>query len=850
MSMTPKRWRVVKGLFDQVVDLPLDERNARLAELAFGDADLRMEVESLLAALSAEQDRFERPAALKLASGDYLHGSPGPSMVGRRVGTYLITREIGRGGMGAVYEAHRADDHFQKRVAIKMVPIGRDTELILRRFRYERQILARLEHRNIAVLLDGGVTEEGQPFFAMEYVEGRPIDAYCAERRLSLRGRLQLFRQVAGAVQYAHQNLVVHRDIKPSNILVTGDGTVKLLDFGIAKLLRPDEEDELSLTQGGQVPLTTAYASPEQIRAEAVTTATDIYSLGVVLYELLAGRPPFPISSAPLPVVRRRICEEAPLPPSQVVTTETAISSDAGTTRRLQRTLAGELDNIVLMALRKEAERRYPSVEQFSEDILRYLAGLPVQAQPDSFGYRSRKFLVRNRVTVTAGVLVLVSLVGGLVATAWEARVARHHEAAAAAEAARAREVLTFIEQTFRAADPRESGRDVRVVDVLARARDRAGRELAGQPEVKAGVLLAIARTYLGLGLYAEADSVLTEVVALWRGIPTGRAKLAEALNDLGQVHLMTYDIGPAERSIKEALAIRRADPATPPGDLAASLSTLGELLLEQGDPAGAAGAAREALGLRRRALGDTANDVANSLHNLAVALGTQGKTGEAEPLHREALAILRRLRGPSHPDVAIELGALAYLAGERHDYPGADTLYTAALAMKRETFGAEHPEVASTAYGYAAMLFDWGRYEQAAAGARAVIALRGRSVPETSGILSAALSVEGRSLVALGHGAAGEARLRESLTLRRKTLPAGHWLIATAESTLGEAVALQGRFTEAEPLLAESYEHLTKSGGVSPARIDEAAARLVRLYEMSGRPALADRYRKTSAPP
>lgn len=424
MTISPDRWRIVKALFDEALDLPSEARDVWLADATVGDEPLRREVESLLEALREEKDRFERPASFPPDGLEGAGGTPGPE-VGSRVGPYRLVRVVGQGGMGVAFEAYRDDDHYQKRVAIKTISRGRDSDLILRRFRYERQILARLEHRNIAGLLDGGVTDSGQPYFAMEYVVGQPIDRHCDAERLGVRERLQLFRQVCAAVQYAHQNLVIHRDLKPSNILVTADRTVKLLDFGIAKLLRDDDgSDGEGLTQPGVVPLTTAYASPEQVRGEVVTTATDVFSLGLVLYKLLSGQHPFGRDLPSREEIRRRISEETPPPPSALVTTETASRVESSGMKRLQKSLHGDLDSIVLMALRKEQSRRYGSVEQLGEDILRYLAGLPVAAQADSMGYRLGKFVRRNRPGVIGAAAAFLALVAGLWGTAWQAREA------------------------------------------------------------------------------------------------------------------------------------------------------------------------------------------------------------------------------------------------------------------------------------------------------------------------------------------------------------------------------------------------------------------------------------------
>ncbi len=358
--------------------------------------------------------------------------NPFDSLAGQRVGPYLLLREIGVGGMGAVYLAERADEEYKKRVAIKIVKRGMDSAEILARFRYERQILASLDHPNIARLIDGGTMAEGMPYFVMEYVEGERIDRYCNAHKLSTRERLQLFRTVCNAIHYAHRNLVVHRDIKPGNILVTADGTVKLLDFGIAKVLDPRfDPDAAARTRTWDRPMTPAYASPEQVRGQAVTTASDIYSLGVVLYELLTGQRPYEVKGILPHEIAKVVCETEPERPSTVVVRATTSTTGEPVSRereeeqeRLRKQLKGDLDNIVMMAMRKEPERRYLSVDQFSEDIRRHLDGLPVIARQDNLGYRAGKFIRRHKAGVLAVAMVMVSLAIGIVMTARQARIA------------------------------------------------------------------------------------------------------------------------------------------------------------------------------------------------------------------------------------------------------------------------------------------------------------------------------------------------------------------------------------------------------------------------------------------
>src|SRR5215467_10401123 len=418
--VNPEQWQVIRRIFHQAIDLPSSERDAFILQAADGDESLRIEVQSLL----ASHDRagsFIESAGGHVATVNLDRVRP-DDMIGRRVGAYRIVREIGRGGMGAVYQGVRDDTEFSKTVAIKLIRTGMSTDSVVRRFLSERQILANLDHPNIARLLDGGTSEEGLPYFVMEYIEGQPLGEYCDTHRLATDERLLLFRDICSAVHFAHQNLVIHRDIKPGNLLVTPAGKVKLLDFGIAKLLLPGPgRDET--TQAAARAMTPDYASPEQVRGDPITTSSDVYSLGVLLYELLTGHRPYRITTGSPVEIIRAICEQEPDKPSTAVakvralpdgesdtvvrlTPESVSKARASQPDKLRRQLEGDLDNIILKAMRKEPQRRYASAEQLSEDLRRYLEGLPVIARKDTLGYRAGKFVRRHK----AGVVVLALL--------------------------------------------------------------------------------------------------------------------------------------------------------------------------------------------------------------------------------------------------------------------------------------------------------------------------------------------------------------------------------------------------------------------------------------------------------
>jgi len=561
-----ERWEKVKELFGSAIELDPSQRSAFLREACGADKALRAEVESLLASYdptevfgAASPPSLDRPRVPEI-------------LIGRRLGSYQVLHEIGHGGMAVVYAAVRADDEYRKRVAIKVVLPGLDSEDILRRFRNERQTLATLEHPNIVKLLDGGTTEQGLPYLVMEYIEGLPIDQYCVSRKLSANERLQLFRVICAAIQYAHQNLVVHRDLKPSNILVTTAGIPKLLDFGIAKLLNPESAAQTLLTLPQMRPMTIDYASPEQFHGQPVTTATDVYSLGVVLYELLTGYLPYDLAGRSPLEMEQIVSDVEPERPSTAVERMAAmIPSD---------TLRGDLDNIILMALRKEPQRRYASVEQLSEDIRRYLEGLPVSARTPTLRYRSSKFIRRHKLGVAAVTTVGVALLLGIVLTTHEARVAerRFQDVRQLANA-----LLFKVEPAVKDLPGATPVRQVIVQEAL-KYLDGLAAEATGDAALQAD----LAEAYLAVGevqhagyraSLGDATGALesyhkagTIAAGLARAHPNNLAAkryLARSEQKIGEVLLVTGHAAPAVDSLRAAIALFGTVAAAEPGDTA-----------------------------------------------------------------------------------------------------------------------------------------------------------------------------------------------------------------------------------------------------------------------------------------
>ena len=539
------RWGRIESLFAEALARDEPARRAFLRTACADDPALRDEVEAMLAA-------HERPLGIepRLLAGDDRARLPEP-LLGVCVGPYRLLEPLGHGGMGSVWLAEHADGALDRKVAVKLVRLPHTAEearTLRRRFETERRILARLEHPGIVRLLEAGTAaaiaggEGGYPYFAMDYVPGVPLTAYAEERHLPMAERLRLFMQVCDAVHHAHQRLIVHRDLKPSNILVTedeGQPHVKLLDFGIARLLGDEDEGATVLTETGLRPMTRAYAAPEQVRAEPATTATDVYALGVVLYELLTGVRPFD-DSTPIRLEQAILTETPPRP------SNAAVAVPPVEPLRLR----GDLDAIVLTALRKEPSARYASAEALAADVGRTLAGLPVNARPPTAGYRLRSFVRRHRLGVAAAAAALLLLIAFTVALAVQQRAVTRERDTARATAA-------FLEELFGAADPLAGERQdtLRVTDLLARGAERARIELADEPLVRARLLHAIGRAYVRLAAQAEAEAPLTEAIALARA-EDDPATLASSLAELAAVRTVQWRLGEAEPLAREALAL------------------------------------------------------------------------------------------------------------------------------------------------------------------------------------------------------------------------------------------------------------------------------------------------------
>ena len=765
--MTPERWHQVKIVFHQLLEVTPEERSSFLDRACSADPSLRQEVESLLFSEDEARSGFLEP------------GSTCATLrKGTKLGDYEVQSLLSAGGMGVVYRAIRADGLYKQQVALKIVRADLGKEFTSTRFRNERQILASLDHPNIAKILDGGTTPDGLPYFVMELIDGLPITAYCDQHKLTIDARLQLFRTVCSAVHHAHQHLVIHRDLKPGNILITSEGVPKLLDFGIAKILDPKlRVENATMTAGGPWLMTPEYASPEQVRGATVSTASDIYSLGVLLYELLSGHRPYRGNPSSWLDVGRQVCEEDPEKPSTAflrveqasghVDGEDAITLGIVSRARntgaaeLRRRLRGELDSIVLKALRKEPQQRYISAEQLSADIAKHLRHEPIIAATGSSAYRLRKYLRRHRLGVAAGGSLLAVLIAFAVVQAVQLRrITRERD--------RANRIADFMSSMFKVSDPSESrGNRVTAREILDKAAKDMETGLARDPELQAQMMSVIGNVYDNLGLYSSAAPLLTRAGEIRRHL-------------FGPEHPETLS----------------------------SMGDLAWVLYEQGRYQDAERLERATLQIRLRALGAEHPDTLKAMNGLGVILSAEAKYPEAEKLFRESLAIKRRVLGPENAATIVTMGNLASTLDEEWNLPEAEKLQRDTLELKRRILGPQHPSTFGSMNAVAWDLYKEGRLAEAEKWLRDTLEgeqeVLGPEHPETLWTMTAL----GKTLSLQGRYAAAEKFCRQTLNVQRRVLGPDHPDTASSKVCLASIEANTHKRDAALLLLRDSIEH------------------------------------------
>ena len=883
----------VEEVFEAALELPRGERAGFVSRAT--DPSVARSVMELLRAHHREHGVLDgRPSPPAGAGGE----------ASARYGPYRLLRPLGSGGMGDVHLAVR-EDAFMRRVALKVVRGGPWSDSAARRFETERQIMASLNHPNIAQLLDGGVTDEGVPYLAMEYVEGLPLTDFCDREGLSVADRLTLFRRVCAAVHHAHQNLVIHRDLKPSNILVTVAGEPKLLDFGIAKLLQPMSTAlRHPVTRPGLRALTPEYASPEQLRGEPLTTSSDVFSLGVVLYELLTGRRPFDDVGTSPARLEEAVREHDPPRPSQAVSSwangELAeakrMAADRGmTVAGLLGRLRGDLDAIVMMALRKEPGRRYASAETLSEDVGRHLAGEAVLAYGESRAYRLRKFVKRRRLEVAAAGAVAASLLCGTAIATWQAGRAREERDRATGALQRAEASADFLVGLFQTDDPGEI-----LADTLS-ARTMLERGLARvdaletYPELRARLRTVVGRAYRSLGAYGRAEEVLraatrdldrvggdapTEDVA--RAKAATLAELAELSTAMGR-----YEEGLGFARAAHDVRVRGLGIRDP--DVATSLLQTAAILVYLGDLATAHSLTRRAVALRRESLGEDHPKVTNALEALASLALRRGDVDQAEALlkdvvarrralegadapehatalvrlanlltqergaHAEAEALYRRallILDPAAPETATTMAGLAEVLAARHRWAEAREMYDRAVELRSSLFGADGAPVADLLHGEGLVLLAAGDVDGAERAHRDALAIWRKTLGAEHPAVAYALTGLAEVSSARGDWDRAEALARQALAVRRDALPAGGTLVALSEAVLGEVLAARGDFEQADSLLNHALATVMATLPEGHREVRAMHARLAAFYDRAGRVEEAARHRAPAGGP
>lgn len=858
-----RRWEQVDRLFAAALDVPAEERASLVERMAGGDAELVAAVLRLLALDEADGGPELLEGALRQAFRlDPPGGDPGALEPGTMVDRYRITGWLGRGGMATVHVAERADGTYQEEVALKVLRRGLDTADLVARFRNERQLLSRLAHPNITRILDGGETPDGRPYLVLELVRGAPITAWADAQRLSVERRIALFLQVADAVEVAHRHLVVHRDLKPSNVLVDESGRAKLLDFGIAKLL----DDEADHTRTGIRPLTPSHAAPEQLHGGTITTATDVYQLGLLLRELLTGMHPSPEEASsgrePMGLVR-----------AATTATPSASSIERARARgltlaRLQGRLRGDLDVIVGKALRADPEARYHSAGALAGDLRRHLDGRPIAAMAPSPGYLLGRFLGRHRwvapTAVAAG--LAVSLFTGMLVR-HNRELTRERDAATRASQL-ASETQGFLLGLFRSADPMapadpERGSALTVVEAMDLGLARLDADLPSGP-LRTELTSTIAGVYLSLGRSDKAGPLLETVLADRRGYgdttspafvddlgrygdylrgvdaidsavavlerrvaierardPVDPARLGPALLELGLVTRRQQPRETVARS-REAVAILRPVGGAPLGE---ALRRLADDLREVGDGAAAEAAAREAVTLIRAARGAGAPQTAYAIHSLAQAIALRGRLAESQPLYRESLAILERRLGADHPTTLTMRGNLASQALEMGHFDEAEAEFRRLIALRSGQLGEEHSTVASLYQNLAATLLRAGRHAAADSAAVRAGVIYARVLPAGHILRAFPRLTRAEILLAAGEPLRAGRLAGEAAAMLRDQVPVTHPAAVMADCRLGRAMAATGDRDGALVLLDSVVERLDRSEGLGPRHRTECEA-------------------------
>lgn len=839
--MNEENWKKVKDLLSEVLAFEPAKRSLVLAS-ADVSAEVRAEVESLVA-FEAEAANLMDLSAMEF-SGEFLDdGERESPLVGQQIGAYEIVRELGYGGMGAVYLATRADGKFEQQVALKLLKREANTAELRRRFEQERKILASLEHPNIARLLDAGATDDGIPYFAMEYVEGLPIDDYCDDNNLGLNKRLDLFREVCSAVGFAHRNLIVHRDLKPSNILVNKDGMPKLLDFGISKIVSDELQPTATVTRLGA--MTPSYASPEQLQNKSATTATDVYSLGVVLYELLSGHRPFEGQEHELKEIYRAVIETDPPSPSSIVDTvakfgktRSVVESEPGrentspnrgdTVPRLAAVdpqyLKGDLDNIVLKALKKEPERRYSSAENFAEDIRRHQEGLTVTARPDVFSYRASKFVRRNRLAVGAGLIILLVIGAGLIATLWQTRVAAAERDRARQQAQKAERINAYMQNILNFNNPHwlssnpERNLKATVAEAMDEALKHIDSDLVNEPEIQAEILFTLAFSFNNQGQHAKADELLRRSINNFDEVyGANNLRSMQASVIVADILFMSGKYDESVAMYKAAIDYFRpkvVEDRTQSKWLAIALNDLGSIYGLQGKYDDAEVVTQESVEHVLNITGQDRYVVPILWANLGTIRGDRGDIEAGITYFNWALDEMRAGGGDERLEGAIARMNIGKIYNAKGDYRSSEKHFLEGQAILEKIVGFENVVSMFMMYHLGNSYYGQGRYDEALKQAERVLAVQHKLFPKGHLVAGYCSRLRGAVHTRTGEVKKGEAELLSALETVNKSFKEPNPEIALVKETLGENLIAQRRFDEAREMLASALDSYSKTRG------------------------------------
>lgn len=837
--MIPRtRWQRIQSLFEEVVDVPEPERASRLADSCRGDADLKRSVESLLASDEGTADPLMNAIS---EAAESLLTEHQDRLVGTRIGHYRIVSVLGHGGMSTVYRGERDDAQYRQTVAVKVLHHAALHPRLRNRLHSERHILATLAHPSIARLIDSGDLDDGTPYLVMEHVDGESIDSFCDSRTLFIRERLELFVQVCAAVQFAHRNLVVHRDIKAANILVNGDGMPKLLDFGIAKLLAPESlSHTVPVTRLQERILTPENAAPEQVLGRPITTATDIYGLGVLLYQLLTGRSPYRLLSYSQLQLERAICMDDPTRPSQIVTAKLGSETDADRSRisdrrglsppRLRARLRGDLDAIVSMAMRKEPDRRYPSVEALTEDLNRHLAGQPVSARQGDWRYNSAKFMRRHLLPVLAvGASFLgLAVIAGV--TLWQNHRIELAREATAQERDRAQQVSAFLVDVFSEADPfKAQGHEATARELLDRGAEKIIDNSSLQPEVRAQLLESIGLAYRRNGDSDRAIPLFERAVTIRRSEhPMDSHRTAAALANLARALTDGGNLVSAEAYLQQALELSKSGDASPSVETADILVQFAQFELNvKSDQPRATRLFTEALGVYRSALGNQHLSVAVTLSGLASAALWANDYASAEQYERQAIEIFQATVSRNYPDHAVALASLGYILTERGQFREAELLLSEAFQIERTVFGENSDRIAQIESHFSLLYDREGDEVRAIKTIQEAIAIESRVHGPDHFMTGYYLDALANLYLKTGDLARAEDTSRHALAIFAKSLPPEHLYVAADRLTLGEVLLSRGALTAAETELRAAVDINTNLVGADHWRTARSAASL-----------------------